>query len=459
VNILLHGSPGTGKTEFAKAVTKSVGMEAMFVKQTDEDGDESLSHRKTALVAAQNVLRERACVLIVDECDPIINTNGGLFICDNGEKKDEKSWINHYTERSDLKIIWISNRVDGIDPSTKRRFSYSQEFRSPGVKQRIKAWDVQRNLNGVTFLDNSAIDHMARLYSVSPGTISLAIRDVLSAKPEADPSEQTAMLKNILGQQQEFCVGKKSTLAPINQNYDLSGLNLDVAPERIIKSIRKFLGREHTLNIKNVNILLVGPPGTGKTELVKYVAEQVERELLVKRTSDIISPYVGVSEQNIAEVFSDAEKTGAILFLDEADSLFINREGANRSWEISQTNELLCQMENFSGILMCATNFYKSMDLAVMRRFTFKVGFDYLVADGNELFFKRILGPIVDGQMDQESRYRLRSLNNLSPGDFKVVYQKFAFDGPVPADKLISALEGEIKFGHRGHRPMGLGQH
>src|SRR5690606_37517536 len=123
---------------------------------------------------------------------------------------------------------------------------------------------------------------------------------------------------------------------------------------------------------------------------------------VVKRTSDLISCYVGQSEKNIAAAFSEAEQQGAILFMDEADSLFINRADAYRSWEVSQTNELLCQMENFSGVLICATNFSEHMDPAVMRRFTFKVGFDYLKPGANILFFQRILAPLLARPMDNE---------------------------------------------------------
>ena len=461
INILLHGTPGTGKTEFAKAIAKSLDVEVMFVKQTDEDGEEDLSYRKTALVAAQNMLQDRPCILIVDECDPIINTNGGLFMCDRGEKKDEKSWINHYTERSSLKIIWISNKIGGIDDSTKRRFSYAQEFRNPGITQRLKAWNIQKDVHDVKFLDSVAIEQMARSYSVSPGVIDLALRDVIATRPDAEPKDQMTMLQNILEQQQTFCVGKKSALAPISSKYSLHGLNMDTPPEKITNSVKMFLERQATpskdIKIRNLNILLVGPPGTGKTEFVKHIAQEVDRELLVKRTSDLISKWVGESEQNIASVFADAEQMGAILFLDEADSLFINREGATHSWEISQTNELLCQMENFSGILMCATNFQNSMDLAVMRRFTYKVGLDYLKPEGNELFFDRILGPLLKDGLTDEDRVRIREIKNLAPGDFKVIFQKYAYEGSVSAGDLIRALETEVNFGHRRGTKLAIG--
>ena len=56
-------------------------------------------------------------------------------------------------------------------------------------------------------------------------------------------------------------------------------------------------------------MLFYGPPGTGKTALARFVAETLNRECIVKRASDLLSPFVGVSEQQVAEVFGEMEKT------------------------------------------------------------------------------------------------------------------------------------------------------
>src|SRR5690606_6356820 len=90
------------------------------------------------------------------------------------------------------------------------------------------------------------------------------------------------------------------------------------------------------------------------------------------------SPYVGMAEKHIAAMFREADLECAVLLLDEADSLLQDRRGAERSWEVTQVNEMLTQMENFHGIFIASTNLMDSLDEAAMRRFDVKVRFDYL---------------------------------------------------------------------------------
>src|SRR5262249_49163191 len=125
-------------------------------------------------------------------------------------------------------------------------------------------------------------------------------------------------------------------------------------------------------------ICLYGPPGTGKTAYGRHVAESLDRPLLVKRASDILSPYVGEAERNIARMFHEARLEGAVLLLDEADSLLRDRRGAVRAWEVTQVNEMLTQMEAFEGIFIASTNLIDSLDEAAMRRFDARVRLDYL---------------------------------------------------------------------------------
>lgn len=122
----------------------------------------------------------------------------------------------------------------------------------------------------------------------------------------------------------------------------------------------------------------LGSPGTGKTEFVKYLGKATGGKVLVKMGSDILSKWVGGTKENIRSAFTEAETENAILFLDEIDGLVQDRTMAGHSWEVTQVNELLYQMENFKGMMVGATNFMSNLDAAIMRRFTFKLQFDYL---------------------------------------------------------------------------------
>lgn len=68
----------------------------------------------------------------------------------------------------------------------------------------------------------------------------------------------------------------------------------------------------------------------------------------------------------------------SVLLLDEADSFLRDRTSAQRSWEVTQVNELLTQMERFEGLFICSNNLIDRLDSASIRRFDFKIMLSYL---------------------------------------------------------------------------------
>ena len=129
---------------------------------------------------------------------------------------------------------------------------------------------------------------------------------------------------------------------------------------------------------RRVSFCCYGPPGTGKSALVRWLAARMGLDVLHKRATDLLSMWVGGSEQNIAHAFAEARDRGAFLILDEADSLLAERSGAQRSYEVSQVNEMLTWMESHPLPFACTTNLMDRLDAASLRRFTFKIRMDYL---------------------------------------------------------------------------------
>ena len=130
-----------------------------------------------------------------------------------------------------------------------------------------------------------------------------------------------------------------------------------------------------------------------------------------------------------------------------------DRSGARQSWEVTQVNELLHRMENFRGVMVGATNFLSNLDGAIMRRFTFKLQFDYLDEAGKRTFFERMFKSPLG---DLEAR-RLAGIPNLAPGDFRTVRQSLYYLGGTTTNStLLDALEKESSLKRGTHLRMGF---
>lgn len=121
---------------------------------------------------------------------------------------------------------------------------------------------------------------------------------------------------------------------------------------------------------------------------------------------------------------------------------------------MTQVNELLQQMENFNGVMVAATNFCKNLDPAVMRRFTFKLEFDYLNDEGKRIFFEKMFR----SGLSAEEFSELKALKNLAPGDFRTVRQEqFYLGDEITNVDRIAALKEECSHKKDGIKAAAIG--
>ena len=143
VNVLLYGPPGTGKTELAKVVAQAAGLELFEVEYADRDGN-SLSGRDRyrSLQIAQVFLKgSRNAALLFDEVEdvfpPISNEAAQLMaraeqiVAPGNGSVNGKAWVNQILESNAVPTLWITNRIEQIDPAFRRRFAYHLELKSP----------------------------------------------------------------------------------------------------------------------------------------------------------------------------------------------------------------------------------------------------------------------------------------------------------------------------------------
>lgn len=118
--------------------------------------------------------------------------------------------------------------------------------------------------------------------------------------------------------------------------------------------------------------LFYGPPGTGKTLTACLIGKQTGLDVYRVDLSQVVSKYIGETEKNMANIFDQAENKNWILFFDEADSLFGKRTSTSDSKDRHANQEvayLLQRVEDYSGVIVLATNLKANMDVAFTRRF------------------------------------------------------------------------------------------
>ena len=119
-------------------------------------------------------------------------------------------------------------------------------------------------------------------------------------------SGNTQTIKRNIAQKEKLRYGiRPPDTRPIEQ-YDPAlihaNVNLQTLTERMV-----------ALGTRRFSLCLSGPPGTGKTAFVRYIAEQMGMDVLPKRASDLLNKYVGENEQNIASTFAEALQTNSFL--------------------------------------------------------------------------------------------------------------------------------------------------
>jgi len=256
-------------------------------------------------------------------------------------------------------------------------------FDNPDYTRRVELWQeaLGRPDREVAFLAGS--------FKLSSGQI----RDAVQAAADA------AGLENRPVQDEDLFAAPRAQSNPslsllaqaIQPRYTWEDLILPTDPlaqlREIVTAVRSRaqvlegwgLGRKLASSL-GVTVLFAGPPGTGKTMAAQIIAGELGLSLYRIDLSSVVSKYIGETEKNLAEVFSQAEASNAILFFDEADALFGKRSEVRDSHDRYANVEisyLLQRMEAYDGVTILATNLRANLDEAFTRRLQYAVDFPF----------------------------------------------------------------------------------
>lgn len=436
VNILIYGEPGTGKTEFVRTLCAKNKFNLFEITMQDADGApiNGADRFSTLQLSQKLIAHKKRCVLLFDEIEDVFpaaefNMFGQAIAVNN-----KKAWINNLLEGNQIPTVWISNTVNQIDSSYLRRFDYVLKLRplTSAVRLRI----IKKYLQHLP-VSSKWQAQLAEQEHLVPALVERAAK-VASHLSQTDTAKIEQTLENIIGNTLEVMglpkrVRKK---AVNNTQYRLEYLNPDVNLSRLCAGLARR---------PEARICLYGASGTGKTAFAHYLAGELHKPILLKRASDILSKWVGEAEQNIAAMFDHATREGMIILLDEADSFLQERSGARQSWEVTQVNEMLVQMEAFSGIFIASTNLMGSLDAAATRRFDFKIKFNYMSPEQAWNMFSQVLKEQGQDSIKGLADFKqaITKLDKLTPGDFATVIRQALSLGQPMGSALL--LEGLIK--------------
>ena len=465
INVLLYGPPGTGKTELAKVAAQAAGLELFEVEYADRDGN-SLSGRDRyrSLQIAQVFLKGSAqAALLFDEVEDVFPplsseavqrmARAESQVAPTSSSVSGKAWVNQVLESNVVPTIWVTNRIEQIDPAFRRRFAYHLELKSPppGAREEL----VRKTLAGVAVSD-AFVARLTRRKALTPAQIRTAVRFAhLACAPEIPCGH--ADLEGLIERQlknADQALGNRvrdGVRGAGSGAYDMALLNVQSRFE-IPRMVQALQARGHG------TLCFYGPPGTGKTALAEHIATTLAQPLHIRQASDLMSKYVGETEQNMATMFREAEAENAILLLDEADSFLQDRRGAQRSHEVSEVNEMLQGMEHFHGIFICTTNLMDRIDQAALRRFTFKIAFQPLSRTQRLAHFVTEACAGDTTQLSQGMEQRLASLDQLCVGDFSVVARQAAIlNIQMDPAEFLDQLEAEHRIKPEVRDARGIG--
>lgn len=348
-----------------------------------------------------------------------------------------KAEINRILEENIVPVFWTSNKVFQIDDAYLRRFTFSVKFEELTDEMSYTMWKKELKKTDIK-LSQKQLKDLSVKYKATPAVI----KNSLLVSSLSDKSLET--IKNCLKHGEQLA-GKehidKDTVFKKVDNFEPKLLNTDV-------DLIKLSDRLKDLKRTNFSLCLYGAPGTGKSAYGAWLAKKLRMPLIKKRCSDLLSMWVGEAEKNIAKAFEEAKAKKAILLFDEADSFLQDRRGAVMSWEVTQVNEMLTQMENASYPFICTTNLKDSLDQASLRRFTFKVKYDFMNEKQKTLAFYHFFG---------FKDVLLKEFEKLTPADFDLVKQKAEIlDCLSDKDELINMLRQEYEAKEPTRNKMGF---
>lgn len=451
VNLLLYGEASLEKRQLLWDIVKGARRAPWRVRRFEDAPDDVLP--SLTFVAFQ-LLKDRkdSPVLVIERPSEVLQTSGPDFLQAlfgiEVSPDDCLPFDQNLLATNPVPAIWLASDVSRLPDDTITRFVFHAPLKR--AQRAAQEQAIQRRLKKLR-IGSQAIAQILALDGISSAQLESGVKASRLIGPQHKAERDSAIVQALRRSQRalsrDLTDGRKESVT----QYSLEYLNTTgrFTPQQILQSFRRR---------PRGSVLLYGPPGTGKTQFVEHLARELDLPLVSKSAAALLSKWLGESEQNIAAAFEEASAEDAILFFDEGDSFLRSRERAEHHWEVTQTNELLQRMERFEGIVLVATNLFRNLDVAALRRFTFKIEFRELdMSQRWRMFLTETQLSQTIASVDERTResweQRLLLMRYLTPGDFATVKRQcLVLDTQLTPEEWLDQLEIECELKSGGLR-------
>lgn len=375
---ILTGPRGAGKKYQLKRFAKEKGVPLMFVPYARLRPDDGpwLDQLTAALALT------------------------GSFLCVSGLPAQEGGSLPEGAGRPDggdlpsklIRLIWAIRPGNIFVTGEEATFSGPEGYSAvrislpqPDNKSRLNLWQAYAAAYG---LPEDGLAELAAQYRFTVGQIESSCRLAAEMAAQQGGGGLTAPLLHQACRRQ-FTHKLGSLAMPVKAHFTWDDIVLPLAQTRLLHHICdqvKYRDQVYadwgfaakTSYGRGVRALFSGPPGTGKTMAAQIIAAELNMELYKVDLSSLVSKYIGDTEKNLDEVFSQAAKSSGILFFDEADAIFGKRgeqKDSHDKYANMQTAFLLQRFEEHDGVVLLATNLISNLDPAFTRRIQNRVDF------------------------------------------------------------------------------------
>jgi len=445
VNLLLYGEVALDKRQLLHEIVAGSARTPWRMRRF-EDAPRAVLPSLTFVAFQLLAAKDSPAVLVVERPSEVLQTAPSdffrsLFGIDLAEEEC-LPFDENLLATNRVPGLWITSKIAALPDDTVARFVFHAPLKRAAREVQVLA--IRKRLRKMR-LSKIAAEQVMALDGISGAQLESAVRAARLVNANTKAERDHALVQALRRSQKALSRELTHAFMPSVTGYSLEYLNTSgrFSPQQILDSFRRR---------PKGSVLLYGPPGTGKTQFTEYLASQLNLPVVSKSASTLLSKWLGESEKNIAAAFEQAAAEDAILFFDEGDSLLRSRERAQHSWEVTQTNELLQRMERFEGIVVVATNLFRDLDAAALRRFTFKIEFRELDAGQRWRMFLSEAGLTetvggIDAETREKWENRLLLMPHLTPGDFATVKRQcLVLDTCLTPGEWLDQLEIECQI-------------